>query len=126
MVAQFPEHSEFQADPKWPQDLAALFDEAARAYAARAFTASAMASRKILMACACENGDDDGKRFVEYVDYLTNHVLTFPKARSSIDAIRGIGNDANHKIEFVSQPDAKRALSIVSYMLNTIYALPSA
>ena len=85
-----------------------------------------MAARKLLMACACHEGDTDGKRFVEYVDYITNTVLTFPKAKDAIDKIRSIGNDANHKIQLVPRDAARRALQIVTYMLNTIYSLPSA
>lgn len=126
VVSQLPEAREFQVGERWPPELEQLFEEAAKAYAAGAFTASAMVSRKILMACACHEGDTDGKKFVDYVDYITNKVLTFPKAKDSIDKIRGIGNEANHKVFFVGRDDARRALSIVSYMLATIYSLPSA
>lgn len=126
MLHQLPEAREFQAGEKWPPELEQLFDEAAKAYAAGAFTACALVCRKVLMACACQEGDTDGKHFADYVDYITNTVLTFPKAKDSIDKIRGIGNEANHKIRFVSRDDARRAMSIVSYMLTTIYSLPSA
>ena len=126
VIHQLPEAREFQVGEKWPPELEQLFDEAAKSYAAGAFTACAMVCRKILMACACHEGDADGKHFTDYVDYITNTVLTFPKAKDSIDKIRGIGNEANHKIRFVSRDDARRAMSIVSYMLSTIYSLPSA
>src|ERR1019366_8042315 len=106
VVCQLPEAREFKPGEKWPPELEQLFEESAKAYAAGAFTASAMVSRKILMACACHEGDTDGKPFVAYVDYITNTVLTFPKAKDSIDKIRGIGNEANHKIRFVSRDDA--------------------
>jgi hypothetical protein len=62
---------------------------------------------------------------VEYVTYITNTVLTFPKAKDSIDKIRDIGNDANHDVAFVAPDDARRAMQIVTYMLNTIYSLPA-
>ena len=52
-------------------------------------------------------------------------MLTFPKAKDSIDKIRTIGNEANHTIRFVNREDARRAQSIITYMLNTIYSLPS-
>jgi hypothetical protein len=126
VVSQVPEAPEFQPGEKWPPELEQLFDEASKAYAAGAFTATAMVCRKILMACACHEGDADGKAFAQYVDYITGTVLTFPKAKDAIDKIRNIGNDANHKVRFVSRDDAKRALSIVTYMLTTIYSLPSA
>lgn len=126
MVTQIPEAREFQAGEKWPPELEQLFEEASKAYAAGAYTAASMVCRKLLMACACHEGDTDGKNFTDYVDYIINTVLTFPKAKDSIDKIRGIGNEANHKIKFVSRDDARRALSIITYMLTTIYSLPSA
>jgi uncharacterized protein DUF4145 len=126
IALQLPQAREFKADTNWPPDLGRLFDEASSAYAAGAFTASAMASRKVLMACAVDQGDADGKRFIEYVDHIVNTVLTFPKARAAIDSIRTIGNDATHKVVFVSCDDARRALSIVRYLLNTVYSLPGA
>ncbi len=126
VVAQIPEAREFEPDEKWPQDLSRLFEEASKSYAAGAYTASAMASRKLLMACACTEGADEGKSFVEYVGFITDKVLTFSKAKEAIDKIRAIGNEANHKIRFVTRDEARRALSIVDYMLKAVYSLPSA
>ena len=60
------------------------------------------------------------------MEYITNTVLNFPKAKLAIDAIRQIGNEAAHEVQFIAEQDAKRAMDIVTYMLNTIYALPSA
>jgi hypothetical protein len=125
-VVQIPIAQEFASRPEWPAELSRLFDEAARSYGAGAFTATALVCRKVLMACACQEGDTDGKQFVTYVDYITNTVLTFPKAKTAIDAIRTIGNDANHDVKFVSQADARRAMEIVTYLLNTVYSLPAA
>lgn len=124
--AQFPEAKHYQPGERWPQDLVQLYDEAAKAFAAGAYTAATMVARKLLMATACKEGDTDGKKFVEYVDFVTNTVLTFPKAKPTIDKIRRIGNDANHSVQFVSREEAKAAMDIVTYMLNTIYSLPSA
>lgn len=124
--AQFPEAKHFQPGERWPSDLAQLYDEAAKAFAAGAYTAATMVARKLLMATACKEGDTDGKQFAPYVDFITGTVLTFPKAKESIDRIRKIGNEANHSLQFVSRDDAKRAMDIVTYMLNTIYSLPSA
>ena len=126
MVSQAPEAREFRSDPRWPPDLIQLFDEGAAAFGSGAFTAASMVARKILMACACHEGADDGKAFTYYVDYVTDTVLTFPRAKTAIDQIRTIGNEANHSIQFVTADSAKRALEIVAYTLNAIYSLPSA
>jgi hypothetical protein len=126
VVSQVPIAKEFIQNNRWPSELGALYDEAAKSYAAGAFTACAMVCRKVLMATACHEGDSDGKKFAEYVNYITTTVIAFPRAQASIDRIRDIGNEANHNIEFVTQDDAKRAMQIVTYMLDTIYSLPAA
>lgn len=122
----FPMPREFIANPTWPSDLGKLFSEAAGAFAAESFTAAAMTARKILMAVAVAEGEADGKSFAEYVGFITTNVLSMPRAKSAIDAIRTIGNDSNHKIAFVNRVDAHRALTIVRYLLDTVYALPHA
>lgn len=124
--SQLPISRTFVAHDSWPPELAALYEEAAKSYSASAFTAAVMVCRKLLMACACHEGDADGKTFAQYVDFVTGTVLTFPRAKASLDAIRSIGNDANHNVAFVNQADAERAMKIVTYMLDTIYSLPTA
>jgi len=125
VVAQYPSSKEFCVGEKWPSELAALYEEASKSFSAAAYTACAMVCRKLLMATACAEGDDDGKKFVQYVDYITDTVLTFPKARDAIKKIKDIGNVANHDIAFVAEADARRAMQIVTYMLSAIYSLPS-
>jgi len=126
VITQLPEASEFVVGDNWPPELAQLYEEAAKSYAAGAYTSATMVCRKLLMVCACQEGATDGKSFTEYVSHITDTVLTFPKAKDAIDKIRKIGNDANHSVRFVGRDDAKRALSIVTYMLNSMYSLPSA
>jgi hypothetical protein len=121
-----PTAKDFRSATDWPTDLASLYDEAAKAYAAGANTAAVMVCRKLLMACACDKGETDGKPFGAYVDHITTKVLGYPDAKTPIDAIRTIGNEANHEVKLVNQTDATRAMKIVTYMLNTIYSLPAA
>jgi len=123
---QFPEYCQFQPGEKWPTDLTRLYEEATRSFTACAYTSTTMVCRKILMVCACHEGADEGLQFIKYVDYIIGSVLPLPKAKSSIDAIRTIGNDANHSVAFVSRDDARRALAIVTYLLNSVYSLPQA
>ena len=123
-VIQFPEFCEFHPGENWPDDLTQLFDEATKSFSASAYTSATMVCRKILMVCACHEGADEGLQFVKYVDYIVSTVLPLPKAKGSIDAIRKIGNDANHSAAFVTREEAKRALSIVNYLLNSVYSLP--
>ena len=78
------------------------------------------------MAVACIEGDQEDKSFVSYVNYITTNVLVFQRAKTAIEKIKDIGNEANHLIEFVQQDGAKQSLQIVTYMLDAIYALPEA
>jgi hypothetical protein len=125
-IQQHPIAKLYFADAKWPSDLAQLFNEAASALSAGANTAAAMVCRKILMAVACKEGDTDGKGFAEYVDFIVTNVVPIATAKAAIDRIRQIGNEANHNITFVSEPDARRAIEIARYVLNAAYALPAA
>ena len=125
VISQLPIAREYHANPNWPTDLAALYEEAAKSYAAGAFTASAMLCRKLLMECACHEGDKEGRSFTQYVDFIIANVLTMPKAKATIEAIRSIGNEANHKVQFVAEPDAKKAMEIASYMLAAVYSIPA-
>src|SRR5690606_8222079 len=119
---QYPVACEFNPEADWPPDLANLYKEATKAFASKAYTASAMLCRKLLMACACDKGAAEGLKFIDYVDYITSTVLTYPAAKAAIDKIRGIGNDANHKIQFVNEADARRAMKIITYTLHTVYS----
>jgi hypothetical protein len=126
VISQIPQAREFQPGENWPKELVDLYTEASACYAAGAPTATAMLSRKVLMACACDKGAKEGESFVSYVDYIVSKVLNYDKAKTAIEAIKNIGNEANHKVQFVTPQDAHRSMSIIRYMLNTIYSLPVA
>ena len=123
---QAPRAVEFVAGENWPPELSKLFVEASLSFSASAFTACAMVCRKILMAVACKQGDAEGETFAHYVDYIIQNVVPIPTAKAPIDAIRTIGNEANHDLAFVSEADARRAMGIAKYVLTAAYSLPSA
>lgn len=131
-VMQLPQPKKFHAATEWPPELQSLYEEASRSFSAGAYTSASMVCRKILMSCVCyEQGEagvpvEEGKSFAHYVDYLASKLLNFPAAKAPIDAIRSIGNDANHHVKMVTQQEAERSMTIVHRMLDTIYALPKA
>lgn len=122
---QWPTALLYHSNEKWPDDLKKLFSEAASSFSVQAFTSTTMICRKILMACACEKGAEDGKSFAFYVDYIVDEVLVYPDAKAAIDRIRNIGNGANHSVEFVSNANATIAMDTIVYLLNALYALPA-
>jgi hypothetical protein len=123
---QFPQALEFKSVKSRPPELQQLFDEGAACFAAGAFTAVAMVCRKRLMVIACKNGAAENLKFAEYVDHIMANVVPIPSARPAIDAIRTIGNEATHEIDFVTEGSARRAIQITQYVLNAVYALPAA
>jgi hypothetical protein len=131
-IMQIPIARKFHASGDWPKELADLYEEAAKCFAAGAYTASSMVCRKALMACVCHEQDKakvtvkEGESFAYYVDYLTNTILTFAAAKGPLDAIRSIGNDANHHVQFVVQAEADRSMNIVWHLFNTIYSFTGA
>lgn len=122
----FPEPKMFKSGEKWPTEIVQIFDEAALSFSSGAYTAAAMLARKVLMVCSHREGAKAGEQFTHYVDHITTQVLTFSKAKNAIDAIRKIGNEANHDVALVPRDQAQKSLEIVKYLLDTIYTLPSA
>ena len=133
-MTQLPAPKKFSASADWPPDIVQLYEEASKSFGAGAFTSASMVCRKILMVCACLKEQDanpgsqpnEGQSFKYYVDYIANNILTNVDAKPPIAAIRDIGNDANHKVTFVNQADAERAMKIVQLMLSYIYSFPKA
>ena len=64
-----------------PTQLGALYAEARRAVSVSAFTASVLASRKMLMNIAVDNGAKPGLSFVEYVGFLAEKNFVPPNGR---------------------------------------------
>lgn len=126
VVDQYPRALEFTVRTDWPSELQDLFKESALAFTGTAYTASAMVSRKILMLIAAKEGSQDISNFGKCVDFITNSVLTYPKAKPAIDVIRQIGNEANHQVQFVNETDSRRSLKIVELVLTAVYSLPAA
>lgn len=101
-----------------------LYNEARTCYTINAFTSSVMCCRKLLMNIAVSEGAEEGKSFVEYVNYLNDNNFIPPKGKAWVDAIRKMGNDANHSIEFKTPEDAKLILTFTEMLLKFIYEMP--
>ncbi len=102
-----------------------LYEEARSSASVNAFTAVAMACRKILMNIAVAKGAKDGLKFVQYVQYLADNNFVPPDGKDWIKHIKDKGNDANHKIEIVSKEDGEELLYFIEMLLTFIYAVPS-
>ena len=102
-----------------------LYTEARMCASVGAYTATAMACRKILMNVAVAKGAEEGLRFVQYVDYLYDSHFLPPGSKNWVDHIRNIGNDANHKTEIISKDNAENLILFTGTLLEIIYAMPA-
>jgi hypothetical protein len=102
-----------------------LYNEARDCTMIGANTAAVLLSRKLLMNIAVQHGAQQGKGFIEYVDYLAENGFVPPNGRVWVDQIRKKGNEATHEIPQVTEVDARQILTFVEMLLKFIYEFPS-
>lgn len=105
-------------------DIENLFSEANSCFTIGAYTSSVMCCRKLLMNISVEQGAKEGLGFVEYVNFLNANNFIPPHGKDWVDSIRKLGNEANHKIHFKTQDDAKLILVFTEMLLRFIYEMP--
>lgn len=113
-----------EAVEKLPGPVEPLYDEVRNAMAASAFTVSVMGCRKILGHVAVEQGAEEGKSFIEYVNFLTDNGYVPPNGKGWVDHIRKKGNEANHEIMMMSRQDAEEIVTFTGMLLKFVYELP--
>jgi hypothetical protein len=94
-----------------PSNLEALYEEARTCTADGAYTGAVLLLRKMLMNIAVNQGASEGRRFIEYVDYLADNHYIPPNGRHWVDHIRKKGNEATHEIALMNHSDAKDSIS---------------
>jgi len=104
-----------------PEQIKKLYDEARECISVNDFTASVMASRKLLMHIAVEKGAEPNLTFKDYVDYLVQEGFTPPNSEKWIDYIRKKGNEANHEIKIMEENDARELIAFLEMLLIFIY-----
>jgi hypothetical protein len=123
--SQFP-GVPYGADVEYlPDGVRRVYDEARRAMSVNAFTAAAMACRKVLMNVAVEEGADENQTFAAYVNWLADQGYVPTKGRPWVDRIREKGNEANHEIPDIDRTDAEDVLSFTEMLLKVNYEMPA-
>src|SRR5262249_13699907 len=79
-----------------PTAVEALYTEARNCMSVSAFTASVLATRKLLMNVAVSQGAKENESFQQYVNYLADKGYVPPNAKAWVDHIRTKGNEATH------------------------------
>jgi len=108
-----------------PGEVEALYNEVRNCIASSCHTAGVLACRKLLMHITVAQGADEGKRFIDYVDYLAERGYVPPNGRGWVDHIRSKGNEATHEIKIMSPEDSKELLSFAEMLLKFIYEFPT-
>ena len=107
-----------------PDEISKLYGEVRRSTSQEAYTAAVLSCRKLLMHIAVEQGAQQNKSFVEYVDYLVQNHFAPPKSQPWVDRIRQKGNEANHEIRIMQKADAQEIMTFLEMLLKFIYEFP--
>lgn len=107
-----------------PDDISNLYREARLCISVQAFTASVLASRKLLMNIAVSKGAEEGLKFIQYVQYLADKGYTPPNSKEWVDHIRKRGNDATHEIALMDQETAELLIKFIEMILKFIFEFP--
>jgi hypothetical protein len=108
-----------------PEEIGKLYEEARRCTSAYAYTSAVLACRKLLMHIAVQKGAPEGKRFVEYVEYLSTKGYVPPDGKGWVDHIRTKGNEATHEIVLMGNEDAQDLINFTEMLLKFIYEFPA-
>jgi hypothetical protein len=108
-----------------PPDVEMLYSETRNCITVSAYTASALACRKLLMNVAVAVGAPENDNFQNYVKYLADNGYVPPSARSWIDHIRNKGNEATHEIPQTDPNDAEDLITFMEMILRLVFEFPN-
>jgi hypothetical protein len=77
------------------------------------------------MNIAVQQGADEGKKFIEYVEYLAANGYVPPNGKPWVDHIRKKGNEATHEITLMGSDDATELIQFSEMLLKFIYEFPA-
>jgi hypothetical protein len=79
--------------------------------------------RKILMHIAVDKGDDQGRTFAQYLDFLESQGYMTPPMRPWVDQIRKNGNISTHEIPPADSARALGTLAFTAQLLKLTYEM---
>lgn len=106
---------------KLPKDIEIVYSEIRKCMQAGCVNGAIMLMRKLIMHIAVEGGAEEGKSFVEYINYLCDNHFVPPRSRNKADSVRTLGNNANHKIENRTQEEAQNCFEFIELLLKVNY-----
>lgn len=106
---------------KLPEDIKRIYLEIRKSMQSRCFNGAIMLMRKLTMHIAIEEGGEEGKKFIEYIDYLCEQGIVPKKSKNKADSVRTLGNSTNHEIENRTEEEAKNCFEFIELLLRVNY-----
>ena len=106
---------------KLPENIKNVYNEVRKCMQSNSFTGAVMLMRKIIMNIAVHEKAEEGKKFVEYIDYLYDKGIVPKKSKNKADSVRDLGNSANHEIENKTHEEAQNCFEFVELLLKVNY-----
>jgi len=104
-----------------PEDVDKIYREIRKCMQSGCFNGAVMLMRKLIMHVAVEEGEDEGKSFAEYIDFLCSDGIIPKKSAGRADSVRVLGNSANHSIEDRTQDEAQNCFEFIELLLRVNY-----
>ena len=76
------------------------------------------------MHIAVSKGAEEGKSFLQYVEFLSQKGYVPPDGKGWVDHIRERGNEANHEIKIMSADDAESLIQFSEMLLKLVFEFP--
>lgn len=106
---------------KLPENIEIIYFEIRKCMQSGCFNGAIMLMRKLIMHIAVEEGEEEGKNFVEYVDFLYDNGVVPKKSKNKSDSVRTLGNSANHSVENRTLEEAKNCFEFIELLLKVNY-----
>ncbi|MEK6824156.1 MAG: DUF4145 domain-containing protein [Nanoarchaeota archaeon] len=106
---------------KLPENILVVYSEIRKCMQSGCFNGAIMLMRKLIMHIAVEERAEEGKNFIEYIDYLYNNGNIPKKSKNKSDSVRTLGNNTNHKIENRTSEEAQNCFELVELLLKVNY-----
>ena len=106
---------------KLPENIGGIYSEIRKCMQSGCFNGAVMLMRKLIMHIAVEEEGEEGKKFIEYIDYLCDEGIVPKKSKSKADSVRTLGNSANHEVENRTPDEAQNCFEFIELLLRVNY-----
>ena len=108
-----------------PEEIEILYNEIRKCTSFGAYNCAVLVGRKLLMNIAVKQGAEQGKTFLEYIDYLASKGYIPPNGKEWVDYIRNKGSEADYEVVLMVREDASEIITFIEMLLKFIYEFPS-